>query len=91
MSIPASPPPDRQALSHIERRRRTELTDLADQIKKAKHSLDLLRIQRDSRLYYWHEEDGMSIELLASAAGITRQGAYDAIERFRKQRKDDDS
>jgi hypothetical protein len=50
----------------------------------AQHKLDMLRIERDSKLYHWHE-DGMSVELLANAAGLTRQGAYDAIERVRPQ------
>jgi hypothetical protein len=77
-------PRDRHSLSHIERRRRTELTELADRIKKAKHELDMLRIQRDARIFHWHE-DGTPIELLSSAAGLTRQGAYDAIQRYRKQ------
>jgi hypothetical protein len=71
---------DPHALSHIERRRRTKLTALADEIKKAQHKLDLLRIQRDGLIRDWYE-DGMSVGLLANAAGLTRQGAYDAIAR----------
>jgi hypothetical protein len=42
--------------------------------------VDLLRIERDGLIRDWHE-DGMSVELLANAAGLTRQGAYDAIAR----------
>jgi short-subunit dehydrogenase len=71
---------DPRALSHIEKRRRTKLTALADEIRKAQHKVDLLRIERDGLIRDWHE-DGMSVELLANAAGLTRQGAYDAIAR----------
>jgi hypothetical protein len=72
------------ALSRTEHARRHELSEIARQVKQARHEVDLLLIQRDSRIFYWHE-DGMSVELLSNAAGLTRQGAYDAIDRFRAQ------
>jgi hypothetical protein len=71
------------SLTHIDHQRRTELTELADQIRTTQHALNMLRLQRDSRLRDWHE-DGTSVELLATAAGLTRQGVYDAIERVRR-------
>jgi len=71
-------------LSTIERRRRTALQKLADEIKVAQHKVDLLRMRRDGLLSEWHE-DGSSVELLANAAGLTRQGVYDALRRVREQ------
>jgi short-subunit dehydrogenase len=79
---------DHDALTRIERARRGELSNLARKLKKAQHTVDLLRIERDSKIFHWHK-DGMSVELLANAAGLTRQGAYDAIDRVRRQIAED--
>jgi hypothetical protein len=70
------------SLSRIEYERRRELSRIADELKKAQHKLDLLRIKRDGLIFDWYE-DGTSVELLSNAAGLTRQGAYDAIARRR--------
>lgn len=75
---------DDDAIRRIERARKADLSNLGRKIKKAQHAVDLLRIERDSKIFHWHQ-DGMSVELLANAAGITRQGAYDAIERVRNR------
>lgn len=70
------------SLTRIQLQRRRQLENLARKIRLAQHRLSLLRLERDARLSEWHE-DGTSVELLANAAGLTRQGVYDAIERHR--------
>jgi hypothetical protein len=74
------------SLTKIERDRQRELQRLAERIKKTQHAADLLRIERDHKLHDWHA-DGSSVEMLSNAAGLTRQGLYDAIGRVRKGRK----
>ena len=71
------------SLTKIDRDRRRYLSSQADKIERALHKVDMLRIERDARLREWHE-DGTSVELLANASRLTRQGVYDAIERVRK-------
>ena len=75
------------ALSRTLLGRKRELERLARALMKAQHEVALLRDQRDARLKAWHE-DGMSAQRLADATGLTRQGVYDAIERYRRQEAD---
>jgi hypothetical protein len=83
-AVPKSTSPDDHALSRLLLARKRELARLARDLHNAEYKVALLRDQRDARLRAWHEE-GMSAQKLADAAGLTRQGVYDAIERYRRQ------
>jgi hypothetical protein len=73
-----------RALSRTTLERTRELARLARRLHNAENDVALIRDQRDERLLAWHE-DGMSAQKLADAAGMTRQGVYDAIERYKRQ------
>jgi hypothetical protein len=77
----------RDTREETEKVRLAQIRRLTEEIaaaQSAEADFDMKRIrgELDRDLFFWHE-DGMSIQSLADAAGITRDSAYEAVDRYR--------
>jgi hypothetical protein len=73
-----------QALAERDDARLDELRLLGKRSRDLRVQADVAESTLASRLYYFHE-DGIGVDGLAAAAGLTREDALEAIDRYRAE------
>jgi len=72
-----------QALAERDAARLDELRVLGKRSRDLRVEAEVAEQLLASRLYHWHE-DGLGVDGLAAAAGLSREAALEAIDRYRR-------